>query len=286
MSISNFKSHLAKGPQMIVEDITPEKAAKYLASNTRNRKVKVKHIENLAKEMSKGEWQLNGDAIRFDCNGIIVDGQHRLNAIVKSGVTISSVVIRNLDPETFHTIDTNKVRGGADVLSIEGVGVGVSPIVLAGAIRLFVFSRHFSQDWNGLQGDNAKLTNNEILRINHEHPEIEASVAKTALGNRKICRKLMTPSGCAFLHCWLSSIDEDDAETFFDWVEYTENIPRNHPANMLKNKLSEISAGGQRGFTQKRMVYAIVFRAWNAIRDSEDMKLLKWSSTNRFPTPH
>lgn len=108
MSIANFKLTEQANPQMDVERIDPDKAAKYLAENTRNRKIKVKHITNLAKAMTQGEWQVNGDAIRFDSNGKVVDGQHRLHAIIQSGVAITTVVIRNLDPDTFHTIDTNK----------------------------------------------------------------------------------------------------------------------------------------------------------------------------------
>lgn len=146
-------------------------------------------------------------------------------------------------------------------------------------------SNFFDPDWRASTG-NVKLTNNDVLRINKDYPNIRESVAATQGSDRRVCRKLMTPSGCAFLHCWLSSIDGEDAEIFFDWVEFTENIPREHPAQLLKNKLSEIQAGKSLGWKEKRMIYAVTFRAWNAVRDGEEIKVLRWSTTTKYPTPY
>ena len=49
--------------------------------------------------MKAGKWCLNGEAIEFDTNGKLKNGQHRLRAVIKSGVAIDCVVVRGVDPD-------------------------------------------------------------------------------------------------------------------------------------------------------------------------------------------
>jgi hypothetical protein len=80
-----------------VEKITPEMAANYLKFNTDNyRKMKRPVVLRYAEEMKAGRWQLNGEAIEFNEDGTLINGQHRLAAIVYSGVTVELLVVRNV----------------------------------------------------------------------------------------------------------------------------------------------------------------------------------------------
>jgi len=87
---------------MKVEKITPEKAKEYLKKNVNNPRgtnsLNLGTVRALADAMSAGLWELNGEAIEFDSNGFLKNGQHRLAAIIKSGKTIETVVIRGIDP--------------------------------------------------------------------------------------------------------------------------------------------------------------------------------------------
>lgn len=49
-------------------------------------------------EMQDGKWKLNGKTICFDRTGRLLNGQHRLSAVVRSGVSLTTVVVRGLDP--------------------------------------------------------------------------------------------------------------------------------------------------------------------------------------------
>ena len=105
------------------ELITPQKAKEYLQTNTsNNRPAKEKHIRHLASSMIQGKWKSNGDTIRFSVGGKLLDGQHRLNAVVRSGCTIEMLVVRGVEDEAFSTIDLmGASRSVGDVFSIEGV---------------------------------------------------------------------------------------------------------------------------------------------------------------------
>jgi len=57
--------------------ITPEIAAAMLETNTMNRPLSMPHVRKLSDALLRGEWVVNGDAIRISSNGFLIDGQHR-----------------------------------------------------------------------------------------------------------------------------------------------------------------------------------------------------------------
>ena len=65
--------------------VTPELAAEWLTHNTHNRGLKPIAIKRFAEDMTTGDWQWNGESIRFAADGTLLDGQNRLHAIVDSG---------------------------------------------------------------------------------------------------------------------------------------------------------------------------------------------------------
>ena len=86
--------------KMSVEKITPEMATAYMKKNTNNPRGKSslsrRIVKQYAEDMSAGLWQLNGEAIMFDEDGYLKNGQHRLAAIILSGKTVEMCVIRGV----------------------------------------------------------------------------------------------------------------------------------------------------------------------------------------------
>lgn len=89
---------------MEVEKITPKKATEYLKKNINNprgkKSISRKVVNQYAEDMKAGLWQLNGEAIVFDEDGYLKDGQHRLAAVITSGATIEICVVRGVPRET------------------------------------------------------------------------------------------------------------------------------------------------------------------------------------------
>ena len=80
-------------------DITPAIAEQYVGNNPSNRKLNPKHVLFLSNQMTSGYWKENGQAIVFDINGNLIDGQHRLNAVTHSGCTIRALVCTGAESE-------------------------------------------------------------------------------------------------------------------------------------------------------------------------------------------
>ena len=112
---------MLKGISVVVTGITPELARQWLnASNKNNRNIDWKRVDDYASIMEKGEFLVTNDAIGFDINNRLFNGQHRLWAIVKSGVTVDQVVMHNANPDVFKVADQGKRRTNAQTLSTMG----------------------------------------------------------------------------------------------------------------------------------------------------------------------
>lgn len=97
--------------------ITPTIAAEMLKHNTLNRHLNMGHVEKLARDMKKGWWRENGEPICFDTRGRLINGQHRLHAIIKSSKSFEFVVV-TVSPENGDIYDVGNKRNAADIMKL------------------------------------------------------------------------------------------------------------------------------------------------------------------------
>ena len=102
-----------------VKLITPELAARLLEGNKNNRHLRESVVDAYAQDMLNGHWLLNNQGIGLGEDGSVIDGQHRLAAVVKSGCSVRMLVVGNLPVmggsngvklRTVDTVDTGIVR--------------------------------------------------------------------------------------------------------------------------------------------------------------------------------
>jgi len=176
--------------QIEVETITPEVAAIMLENNPANRNIKKNHVDAMARDMIAGRWQTNGDAIRMNCDGSLIDGQHRLTACVKSGVPFQTVVISGLDADVRATIDGGAKRTHGDRLGMMGV---------SNATHVSAATRLIGGIATG-EGKSVRFTSQELDAILAEHPgEIQRDFAFVAvvqdIGHKVIACDLIGAAG-------------------------------------------------------------------------------------------
>lgn len=103
-----------------VELVTPAIAEEWLKGNTGNRKLMGSKVESLASIITSGLWQVTHQGIAFGEGGTLYDGQHRLSAIVKSGISVRVAVTRGLLAPALHAIDLGTARKVEDVMAFAG----------------------------------------------------------------------------------------------------------------------------------------------------------------------
>lgn len=113
--------------------ITPVMAADLLTKNGANRKLNLRHVDFLASQIKTGKWQNNGQTIVIASDGTLMDGQHRLSAIVSANEPADLGLVTNVSREAMATIDNGKPRSSADVLYMSNCR---EPSLVASSIRL------------------------------------------------------------------------------------------------------------------------------------------------------
>lgn len=117
--------------------ITPENAAQFLLKNKSNRRISRHTVNCYAKDMKAGRWRRNGEAIVFDSDGYLRNGQHRLSAIVESGVSVTILVIWGVPPEECDIYDRGRIRSTLDsVILSERVDERLRYSNVIGAVKL------------------------------------------------------------------------------------------------------------------------------------------------------
>jgi len=101
-------------------EVTPDMAAGMLKHNNMNRNISQLNVKRYAQAMQSGEWEQNGQTITVAVDGTILDGQHRLWAVIESGVTITFLIVYNVRKEAIATIDSGIVRTFRHLLQIKG----------------------------------------------------------------------------------------------------------------------------------------------------------------------
>ena len=254
----------------VVMKVTPERAAKWLKLNTRNRNLRGRHVETLSTEMLKGNWKVNGDAIRLN-DVMLIDGQHRLEAIVRSGVTIESVVCFDVASDTFDTIDKGMKRTAADTLHLRGEK---NTNVLAGAARLASLVEAQVPNLT------VRFTDQEIVAIIDRHPLLrEFAGASGGKATKKL--KLLTCSQYAALRTLFAEKDYVLADAFFTHLNDGDLYAKDAPVSLLRERLLENTAS-VRKMTPFSTI-AMIIKAWNAMRTGKKIALLRVANNENMP---
>ena len=100
--------------------VTPQMAQAILNHHAPNRPVSHHSVGKYASDMTSGRWVYNGQNIIFDDDGYLIDGQHRLRAVIQSGASVRMGVTMGISRNTFDTIDTGRVRSNSDLMGMLG----------------------------------------------------------------------------------------------------------------------------------------------------------------------
>jgi hypothetical protein len=118
-------------------NITPSQAGLWLERNPTNRPLRESTVAAYAADMQDGNWLPTHQGIAIDDNGVLIDGQHRLAAIVRSGCTIGMLVTRGLPAtmegkriKTMDAIDRGAARNIKDLLKLQH-GMSENPYLIA-----------------------------------------------------------------------------------------------------------------------------------------------------------
>jgi hypothetical protein len=263
--------------------VSPRLAQEYLSKNTDNyRNLRPGKVNAYARDMAGDRWSFTGAPIVFDWNGVLRDGQHRLEAVVQSGVTIQFLVITGVDPEVQDVMDTNLARTAGDALGHHGYK---NTNQLAATLNvLYCYESGLYKHAMSTPDSKVKLTNAEIVEAAGERPEM-VEAAQFAVGMRHV---LSMPTGALAL-AWriFHDIDTDAASDFFARIENLQTRGKGDPIHTMIRRVSEYRE--RRESMRASTALFFLFRTWNAYRKGEVLQKLQVGSAEhgwvKIPEP-
>lgn len=263
---------------MVMEDITPEQAEKYLAKNVEhNRVVRDVKVIRYAEAMVDGHWLATSSTIKFDRNDNLIDGQHRLMAIIRAGKAVRMAVARNESPQSIHVIDTNTPRNGGDSLVVAGLSPRGKSTQVAGTANA-LHGWHNGLYTNAMSSLNYgdRLTNDEMVVFVREHLDILMEAIEVA---DRVHRMVpLNKSGIGLAYIVLKNIDEDAAKEFFHRLAEGILHGATDPLLTLTRKVNadRLTPTGRQAITGTTLY--LIIRTWNAWREGEALGKFQYGS--------
>lgn len=255
-----------------VEKITPETAQLWLdTKNQINRNIRLKVAESYAEQMKAGSFPNTGEPIIFDWDDQIVSGQHRLLAVVMSGVTLTMVVVRGVDPRVRDVVDTGVKRTLADTLKLHGE---VDCHALANGIGWLWRYQNGRMRW-----PQVRPSNHTSLALLEEHPLLRDAVR---VGHR-VRRACGGSAGMYGAMVYLfEGIDPVSANLFVEDLVRGERLEPGDPAFAFRRAMANTRPNHK---PEAHYVAALLVKAWNAYRSGRRVQTLVWRPASGEPFP-
>jgi hypothetical protein len=278
-----FTRHNGRGVFLMrsyTEVITPDKASALLRTVKDNRSLNQNWVSTLSRDMESNHWKLTPQGIVLDEQGEVLDGQHRLAALVKANVAVEFWVTEGWPRSTFRQLDGGRMRTMADRLKIEG---SANPTQLA-AIARQAFYWETGQFWAG----RLVPSREELQMVIDIYPELKEAAQIAHVGNWSA---INLPASMAGMAWWLfqkSSVE--DADWTMERLKDGDGMDKGNGILTARERLigSHQRADGQ-SFYHPKLKLAWLIRGWNAHRDNEKLTriIFKNPLTNEnFPVPH
>jgi hypothetical protein len=217
---------------MSVETIGPDRAEEYLTANRGNRNIVQAHVAALARDIRNGQWMFNAQPICFSRSGRLLNGQHRLSAVLEAGQPIEVLVMRGLPEEAFPTYDKQAKKAPALDEMFDDFG----DKALISATAVLLWRRELRPEGE----PNARPTSSEIRDVIRDHPEL--------MQYRGFARKLVRygrASALVYAAYRIIRGNPDLGRVFLDRLETAANLPAGHIILRLRDRMIDLRKADQ-----------------------------------------
>ncbi len=258
---------------MILQTITPEYAKELLAKNTNNRNCKERVVRKYANEIKNDNWKLNGETIKISKSGRLLDGQHRLNAVILANKPIQTYVIDNLDENVFDSIDIGSVRTSANILEIHTGKTCKDPKTVSSALKLAYSFDNEDKSYHVASNREYPVSHTKLIELYNKYPNIEQDydfIMKLTHVHRFLYKSVVLG-----LYIRMKEISHSDADRFWLLLNNMTGLNPDSPIVALQHKaISYMSTNAGKKMNRFTMVANIV-HAWNCYRENKSVKYLR-----------
>ena len=202
-----------------VKLITPKIAEEMLKHNNMNRLIQRDKVIEYSRSMSCGLWrEETGESIKIANDGTLLDGQQRLLALIKAGVSLTFLLVTELEKDVFKVIDTGKTRTAGDIFSIAGVPNARNTAAAIG--RYLDLKKGTTSLGEGKNLLTIKATKSELLSLYNQRDKFWIGTMTMSQDWYRHNSRILKISENAGLFAFFYDINNDDAYTFMYWYRF------------------------------------------------------------------
>lgn len=260
-------------PEMVL--ITPELAREWLAGNTANRKIRTYKVNQYASDMAAGRWTASESAICRTTDGQLLNGQHRMLAVIQAGIPVWMLVLQDVPIEAMPNMDTGTGRTAADGLRFQGERN--APLTASAGKLAIVYSDGRIYRDKKLQS----VSGAEIKAFIEENPDLRDSVET---GGKLAARIGLTGTAVAVAH-WLYSRASTSfsADLFLTLAAERTNLEPGSPILALDSRVRQLKTNRTR-LEHRDELYLLV-KAWNYWRTGRPVQKITVRPKGEYRIP-
>ena len=259
--------------------VTAKLAAEYLKTNWKNRTIRPAQISVIACDIREGRWELNGESLKFDVDGNMIDGQHRCLAIVEANKTVETLIVTGLPRKVQRTLGGAVSRNFADELTMRGVAY--ASVASSAARTCAVFDRF--GHWEGKFIREISITDQGAAFDRHEDGIMAACKFVVRLYNaNKGGHFLPTQSMMAGLLVHFRRHDDKVADWFVERCYTGVGLGEDEPVFRLRRMFNPRDIHRRMGHAMR---HAVTIKAFNLTCEGRTVTKLTWRRTGPSPEP-
>lgn len=256
--------------------MTPEMAEWLLLNaNEGNRKLRESRVQEFVQIIKSGQWKMTSQGISIGRSGRLLNGQHRLHAIVVSGQPMPLYVTFGDSDDAFLVFDTHGVRTASDALAVMGYS---HTNVLAAMARIVMA---------GESGHRAvpKMTNAEVAAIVQSRDDWHIGISRGEQLYKKVRSGSHSAMSAAAYLIQKHTKHPAKFNQFWNALVTGEGVPPKSVVlplrdMMLARSYPKTSGGG----VAMTLPAALIVTAWNLYVRGRTTRALKWEAPTPFPT--
>lgn len=262
-----------------VETISPKQAKEILEKhNGGNRSIRDRRIQSYAEQMKSGKWQLTGEPIIYSRSGRLLNGQHRLHASIKAGVSFTTVVVRGVEEETFTVIDSGAARTIGDVFRASGHKA--SNQMATNAKYLMHYKTGKSMRDHGVR---SKFQRNEVLDFFESNKAMFEFASSRGV---RLVRIGMPRTAAEVVTYILFEADYEGADYFIERLLDGAGLRPTSPILALRNYIIRIMSGSTKPGDASDFLIPTVIGAYNDwATEVRRQRITPWKPGTAMPTP-
>lgn len=250
------------GIRLSMQYIDPPFASRLLATNPEHqRSISTANLRKIEQSIREDKFYMTGQPVIVDENGRLLDGQHRLQAVVNTGIGIWTVYVGHVPAEYFKFMDCGKARTFSDVLKT--TGHGATNTLAATVTRLAEYLRNPSS-----VGSAGIFAHSELLDVVEAAPRLDDAIRAVAP-----CKHILSASQIAWLYYLAREADPEKADYFFRALATGDHLLRTSPIFLLRLRIINDRAEGFH--PTPRETQALLIKAWNLYMEGKQIKQLK-----------